>query len=143
MKQTYDCHKVNCKHVNSRRTIDQNSAMHLFYSHVAQELNLAGLPIKATLAYYKVDLDWDERSVKELIWRPIQKALLGVTSTADLKKQGDIDQVYEHINRFLSQLGVHVPFPHDPNKLGSTDPNRDKSVSVAYPENYKPTSFDT
>lgn len=117
MKQTFECHKSNCKHVNSRRTVDQNRAMHLYFAHVAQELNNAGLPIKETLSHYKVDLDWDERSVKELIWRPIQKALLGVTSTADLKKTQDIDRVYEHVNRFLGEkLGVHVPFPNNPDK---------------------------
>jgi hypothetical protein len=139
MKQTYDCHKSSCKHVNSKRTIDQNSALHLYCAHVAQELNGAGWSIKKALAYYKVDLDWDMMSVKELIWRPIQIALLGKKSTSDLNKSQDITQVYEHINRFLSNppFSIHVPFPNNPDKAGSKTAQPDK-LPTPYPEDYSP-----
>lgn len=116
--------------------------MHLYFAHVAQELNLAGLPVKATLAHYKVDIDWDERSVKELIWRPIQQALLGVKSTTELKKTQDIERIYDHINRFLSEnFGLHIPFPNDPTK------NEEKQYlttkPAAYPsETFTKTEFD-
>lgn len=141
MKQTYDCHKSSCKHVNSKRTIDQNSAMHLWFQHVADELNGAGLPIKQTLAHYKVDLDWSAESVKSLIWKPIQWALFAKKSTTDLKK-GEIDPIFEHINRFLSQLGVHVDFPHDPQKQKEKQYLGAPKLPTPYPEDYSPTNFD-
>jgi hypothetical protein len=116
--------------------------MHLYFTHVAQELNNAGLPIRETLANYKVDLDWSPETIKELVWRPIQKALLGVTSTRDLKKTEDIDRVYEHVNRFLGEkLGVHVPFPNDPDK--HKEQQYISAPKTNYPtEEWKETNFD-
>ena len=137
-KRNYECHLSTCKHVNSKRTQDQNSAMHLYFAHVAQELNLAGFPIKATLAHYKVDIDWDERSVKELIWRPIQQALLSVKSTTKLRKTQDIENVYEHINRFLSNppFSMHIPFPNNPNK------HKEKQYITSHEKINYPTKFE-
>ena len=131
-KHLSDCHRADCKHVNAKRTESQNSALHLYLEHVAQELNNAGFPIKATLSHYKVDLDWDARSCKELLWRPIQIALLGKTSTTTLRKQQDIDRVYEHINRFLSSepFCLHIPFPNNPDKEGKLTT---KAEEVNYP----------
>lgn len=133
MKQTYECHKLNCKHVNSKRTIDQNSALHLYCTHVAQELNASGWTVRKALAYYKIDLEWSMLAVKTLVWKPIQMHLFGKVSTSDLKKGGEIDQVYDHINRFLSNppFSIHVPFPHDPNKVGA---KATKVDSVEYPK---------
>lgn len=117
-KRNYECHLSICKHVNSKRTIDQNSALHLYFSHIAQELNNAGFPIKKTLEHYRIDLDWDTQSVKDLIWKPIQSHFYGTASTTELKKTQQIENVYEHINRFLSNepFNIHIPFPHDPEK---------------------------
>jgi len=141
-KRNIECHLSTCKHVNSKRTVDQNSAMHLYFAHVAQELNLAGLPVKATLAHYKVDIDWDERSVKELIWRPIQQALLGIKSTTELKKTQDIERIYDHINRFLSEnFGLHVPFPNDPTKHEEKQ-YLTSTKDIPYNNNYEKTAFE-
>lgn len=111
------CHIKSCTHLEKpKRTTSQNSALHLYFQLLADELNGAGLSIQHVLAKYRVELDWDGGSVKENLWRPIQKALLGKLSTTELSKQQDIDRVYEHINRFVSQMGVHVSFPNDPDK---------------------------
>lgn len=144
MKQTFECHKANCKHVNSKRTLDQNAALHLYFSLVADELNAAGFPIKATLEHYKVDIDWSAESVKSLIWKPIQKHLTGKKSTTELKKTGEIDEVYDHINRWLSNepFNVHVPFPNDPEKQKEKGYTT-KKYDIEYPEdNGKGTAFD-
>jgi len=61
---------------------------------------------------HAVDLDWRKESCKELIWRPIQQALLQKKSTTELEKVWDIDEVYEHLNRHLGQVfGINVPWP--------------------------------
>jgi hypothetical protein len=52
--------------------------------------------------------------VKELLWRPAQKAILRKKSTTELFKIEDIDKVWEHLNRHLGEkFGLHVPFPSD------------------------------
>ena len=90
------------------RTIRQNRALHLYFTHVAQALSDAGLDIKTVI---KADVPWIPENVKDLMWRPLQKALLGKQSTTKLLKE-EIDKVYDVMNRLLGErFGIHVPFP--------------------------------
>ena len=98
------------------RTPNQNAALHLYFDLLAKELNDGGFPIQKVLSKYAVELDWSGNSVKELLWRPVQKALTSKVSTTELDKISDIDLVYEHINRFVGKLGIHVPWPNNQNK---------------------------
>jgi hypothetical protein len=93
------------------RTDQQNRAMHKFFELVAAELNDAGLSIEEVLQNFTMELDWNKDTVKEIIWKTAQRRLLGKESTRTLNKQDDITRVYEAVNRFLAQLGIHVPFP--------------------------------
>ena len=98
-----------------KRTDQQNRAIHKYFELVATALNDAGYPIRKTLQSYKAEIDWSKDTVKEIIWRPAQLAITGKSSTTELNKQEDVSKVYETCNRFLAQLGVHVPFPtHEP-----------------------------
>jgi len=90
------------------RTLAQNRAMHLYFKQVADALNSAGLDMKQVI---KVDVSWSIVSVKELIWKPIQKAILDKDNTSKLDKK-DLDFVYHNLNRLLGEkFGIHVPFP--------------------------------
>ena len=91
------------------RTSSQNRALHKLFELIADELNEAGLDMKQVLPR-QVDIPWSRETVKELIWRPIQDAQLRKRSTTELTR-GEIDAVYETVNRFLSGMGLHVPFP--------------------------------
>jgi hypothetical protein len=106
---------VEIKRETGVRSSPQNRSLHLYYEHLAQALNEGGLTVKKLLEH-TIDLEWSGRTVKELIWRPIQIALTGKESTADLDKVSEIDLVYDHINRFISTKGIHVPFPSELNK---------------------------
>lgn len=95
----------------SQRTYKQNNALHKFFSLVAQELNNAGYTVQAVLKK-SIDIEWDGDKVKKLLWGPIQELLLKIKSTTDLKKTGDIDKVYDTLNRHLGEnFFVHIPFP--------------------------------
>lgn len=101
----------------AKRTEQQNRALHLWFEHVAKALNNAGLSTQQVLSHYKMELDWTKERVKEDIWKPVQKAVTGKTSTTELKKQEDITLVWEHINRFFAdKLKMEtIPFPsHEP-----------------------------
>lgn len=94
----------------NQRTTKQNSALHLYFTLLADELNLAGLDIRKTL---KADfsIPWSGERVKELIWRPIQEAQLKKSSTTDLTTK-EIDLVFDTINRAMSENhGITVIFP--------------------------------
>jgi len=101
--------KKEIKTSEEKRTEAQNRAMHLFFTQLAEALNESGFDIKKTI---RADIPWNPQSVKELIWRPIQKLVLNKKSTTELKKQEDIDKVYDVVNRAISdRCKIHVPFP--------------------------------
>lgn len=93
------------------RTPTQNNSLWLWCQNAADILNDAGYSVNHVMKQ-RVEMPWDKGKVMELIWRPIQKAVLGKESTRDLKKMGDIDAVYDVINRhFGEKLNIHVPWP--------------------------------
>ena len=99
---------------DDQRTYKQNNGLHLFFDHLAESLNNSHLTVQLILSK-KMDLEWDDRKVKEFLWRPAQEAILGKKSTTQLKKLEDIDKIYDHLVRHLGQkFGFQVPeFPHD------------------------------
>jgi len=94
-----------------KRTLQQNSALHLFFRLLADELNNAGLDMRQVLLP-SVEIPWTPANIKEYLWRPIQTAYTGKNSTTDLDKIKEISDVYEILNRHLGEkFGVHVEFP--------------------------------
>lgn len=95
---------------HSKRTLSQNRALHLAFELLASELNNAGLDMRATLKP-SISIDWTPETVKEYLWRPVQKLQLKKESTTDLTTK-EVSDVWETLNRFLGEKhGVHVPFP--------------------------------
>lgn len=93
-----------------QRTLSQNSALHLYCSHLAAGLNAAGFDMKRTLKH-DVDIPWTAETVKEFLWRPIQKAQLMKHSTTQLTTK-EIDAVVDTLTRHLGEkTGVYVEFP--------------------------------
>lgn len=93
--------------------------MHLYFEHLAKALNDAGLDMKKTLKP-EIDIPWTKDSVKEHLWRPIQKIMVDKQSTEALDTV-EPSQIYETLNRHLGEkLGIHVEWPCDEN-----DPRRE------------------
>ena len=99
----------------SKRTDKQNSALHLYFEMIAEALNREGLDVRVVLqviAEKGVDMMWSKELVKELLWRRIQKKYLGKQSTTELDSTGEITQIYDMLNRFLSEnFFITAPFP--------------------------------
>lgn len=99
--------------IPKKRTEKQNSALHLYFTWLATELNLAGYTVQMVLKQ-KMDLDFTPEMVKELLWRPAQQTILMKKSTTELNKQQEIDIIYDHLNRHLGEkFGIFVKFPID------------------------------
>jgi len=93
----------------NKRTLQQNRALHLYCKQVAEALNSAGYDMKKVI---KADVQWTQLQVKELIWKPIQKALLNKESTTKLKKN-ELDLVYTTVAKLLAEkFGIDVEFPN-------------------------------
>ena len=95
------------------RTLTQNRAFHLYFTMVAVQLNNSGLYINTLIKEdkYKADIDWSGDLVKNQLWRPIMEAILDKKSTTQLEK-AEVDRVYNTLNRYLSGMGISVPFPN-------------------------------
>ena len=95
------------------RTPRQNNSLHLYLELVAEALNDAGYSIQEVLKNFTMELDWSKESVKEILWRTAQKKMLGKKSTTELRKQEDIDKVFEAMTRFLGEkLQIeYIPWP--------------------------------
>lgn len=59
----------------------------------------------------EVEIPWSTVTVKEFIWRPVQKAQLTKKSTTELTTT-EIDQVFDTIARHLgTKFGIALEFP--------------------------------
>jgi hypothetical protein len=96
-----------------RRTTQQNAALHLYFTQLADALNAAGFDM-AHFPYKKsASIPWTPETVKEYLWRSLQVAYLGKKSTRDLSKW-EVDKVYDILNRYLGEkTGVFVEFPSE------------------------------
>lgn len=92
------------------RTIQQNKAMHKYFTMLAEKLNDAGLDMKKVLKPH-VDIPWTPASIKSHIWKPVQDAMLDKESTTELDT-AQVDAVYKVISRHISEkFGINVEFP--------------------------------
>jgi len=93
-----------------QRSLTQNAALHLYCTMLADKLNDAGLDQKKVLKP-EVDIPWTTESVKDSLWRPIQKHVTGLDSTTKPEKS-QYSAIYEVLNRYLAQKhGVSVEWP--------------------------------
>lgn len=93
-----------------QRTLQQNKAMHKYFSLLAEALNDAGLDMKKTLKP-EIDIPWTTQTVKDFLWRPVQQLFLEKSSTTELTTI-DPTKIHDILNRHLSEkFGISVEFP--------------------------------
>tara|TARA_R110002050_G_scaffold251734_1_gene390018 strand:+ start:188 stop:610 length:423 start_codon:yes stop_codon:yes gene_type:complete len=117
VKEEFLAHKYLTGYIKKgkQRTLLQNAALHKYFSLLSEELNDSG---QEMLHFFKdgVDIPWNPVLVKELIWRPIQEAMLNERSTADAKTMEYV-KIYETLNRHLSEKrGIYVAWPESSHK---------------------------
>ena len=125
ISNAYDLGRIDEK--ETKRTTKQNSALHLFFTLLADELNTAGLGMREVLKT-EIYIEWNTESVKKYLWKPFMFRLTGKEHTSDLEKH-EIDKIYEHLNLYLAEnpktCGLsHIPFPSKP---------KDEPKDIEYP----------
>jgi transposase len=99
------------KQMKSKRTLAQNNALHKWCTQMAEEFNDKGLDVRAVISK-DFKIPWTMYAVKEYLWRSLQKKLLGIQSTTDLDKTGEINLIWDTINRAMIERfkgNVSVP----------------------------------
>ena len=95
-----------------QRTMTQNRALHKYFSLLAETLNDAGLDQRKVLKP-SIEIPWSPDSIKEMMWRPIQKSMVEKESTTELTTT-ELQAVFKVMDRhLLEKFGVDVPFPSD------------------------------
>lgn len=96
---------------DKQRTITQNAAMHKLFELLAVALNDSGYEMKKVLLENEIEIPWSPSTVKECLWKPVQKIMTDKISTAE-QSTVDVNEVYNVLDRHLSsKFGVHVEFP--------------------------------
>lgn len=104
-------------HQEKQRTENQNKALYLFFTQLAQKLNESGLDMRKVLKP-TYNIPWTKTSVHDHLWIPIQKVMYGTASTTALPKHEQIDKIHEVIMRELGEKHEveYLPFPNDPDE---------------------------
>ena len=93
----------------AQRTSKQQAALEVYCRMVAEELNEKGITMTQ---FFKggFEVPFSQQIVKDHLWKPIQKVVLGIESTTDADTCG-YNQVFEPLNLKLADWGIHVPWP--------------------------------
>jgi len=92
------------------RTERQNNAMHLWFRQMSEQLNDAGYSNKHPFND-QIEVPFTEGLVKEMLYKPIIKAMYQKTSTTKLTGR-ELSEAAEVLVRWLSEKkGIYVPFP--------------------------------
>lgn len=90
-------------------SVGLKKGLRMYFQIVANALNDVGADMCVALKGTK-QVWWDKDTVKEFLWRPVQKAQLHKDSTTQLLTN-EIDQVYDTVNRHLGKHINTVLFP--------------------------------
>ena len=100
----------NCKCEINVRTLQQNSALHLYFTLLAEALNESGNDMRSVIRQ-EVDIPWTPETIKRYLWKPLQKAYLGHDRTSNLKTS-EVNKVYDILNKTIGErTGVSILFP--------------------------------
>jgi hypothetical protein len=92
-----------------RLTRQQQKALFLWLGQIAQVLREQGLDMRKALIAPIIPT---KNSIKEMIWTPIMQSLFGKTSTTQLLKRHEIDEVCDVIRITFNDMKIELPqFP--------------------------------
>lgn len=106
----FSCNILSIKKKPVKRTDAQSNAIHLWCQQQADHWNESGYDMMKVLEK-AVPVKWTKETVKETIWRKVQKAIIHKESTTNLDTK-EVSEVYDQINSGLSNNKIPiVAFP--------------------------------
>ena len=99
----------------NKRTDNQNRAIHLYLELLARQLNENGHTLQDVVERIrKAEIIATKENLKEVVWKPMQKALYGLESTKDLDRVQP-DRIHEMIEAWKTREFRldYIPFPSD------------------------------
>lgn len=120
-------------------TRQQQKALHLFFELKAKQCEEAGVTMQKALQE-TIEIEMTPQMMKE-IYREVMKSLYNKSSTTELNKTGEIEEVAEHLNRFFAEKFnlEGIEFPSEEHRSELFEAMREQE-NVEYPEeDYNPT----
>lgn len=104
-------HTVDLIKKKNTRSTKQNSSLHLLYTIIANKLNDVGMDFKYFgLKGTVINTRHNTHTVKEHIWRPIQKALFNIESTTKINTE-QINEIVDVLSNYFGEKGIQIEFP--------------------------------
>ncbi len=101
-------YEVDIKNLD-KRSLKQNSSIHLYCEKIAQTLNKENFFIQDVI---KMNTKWNMIKVKEMLFKPVVKSLYTKDSTTKLNKD-EFELIIDTLTRYMAQKGVTIPdFPN-------------------------------
>lgn len=95
------------------RTNIQNNALHLLFAQISKECMDKGIEMRE-IVREEVPIPCTPENIKWL-WKLLQHGMYGTKSTTELKKTGQIEQVYDTFNKILiERTGGEISLPPFP-----------------------------
>jgi hypothetical protein len=95
----------------TKRSSQQNRALHLFFTNIAFELNRLGLEFTFRgITGIEIQTTYTPEIVKDHLWKHLQMVMLGKESTTKLTTQ-DIEAIFLVLGKFFAERGVVIEFP--------------------------------
>ena len=91
----------------------QMKSIHLWLGQVARKMSESGIDMKTIFDSMRngFQVEPTKELLKESLWRPMQQAVLDVSSTRELSSS-DVNAIYERLNSFFNrEFGIRIPFP--------------------------------
>lgn len=101
------------KYIRKTRSSQENRALHLYYSNVANAL----IEIGYNYSYINqmtgeiIEIPFTGELFKEYFWRPLQQTMFKIESTTKLTTFM-INDILEALSLWLAEKGVQVKFPN-------------------------------
>ena len=93
------------------RTTNQNSALHMLFGIMTNQLNELGLEFHYFgLKGQVLTTRYTPFICKEHLWRPIQITMFGITSTTKINTE-QINEIVDVLSKWFGEKGVVIQFP--------------------------------
>lgn len=106
--QDADYVQIDIKNMD-KRTVLQNSSLHLWCKQIADHLNKEDLTITDVI---KAETQWNMNTVKENVFKPVVKSLYGKDSTTKLNRN-EFEKIIDTMVLAFASKGIVIPdFPN-------------------------------
>jgi len=116
--------------VDNKRTPSQNNSLHKIFADTSAECVEKGIDMRV-LVKDNIPIEVTPQNLKWL-WKLMQKHLLLKESTTELEKNGEIDYVYDNLNKLLiDRTDGEICLPEFPSKKKQIK----ETPKIDYPDN--------